>query len=80
MEHRTPMEHRNTGGSIRIPKNGETWEEQRNNGTTKKHQEVLPIQNDAMDTHPVKRHFPCNKSAQEIEKKNIYTSVVIFWI
>ena len=29
--------------------------------------------------NPVRRQFPCNKSAQENEKQNNYTSVVIFW-
>ena len=36
------MEQRNTGGIIGIPRSGGTGEEQRNNGTAKQHQEILP--------------------------------------
>ena len=28
--------------------------------------------------NPIRRQFPCNKSAQENEKQNSYLSVVIF--
>ena len=28
--------------------------------------------------NPIRRQFPCNKSAQENEKQNNYLSVVIF--
>ena len=50
-EHGTPAEHRktgetqpNTGVTIGIPQNSGTWQEQRNNVTTKQHQKKLPIQ------------------------------------
>ena len=39
-------EQQNTGRTIGIPENSGTCEEQRNNVTTKQHQEILPIQND----------------------------------
>ena len=39
-------ERRKTDGAIEIPQNSGTGEYQRNNGTTKQHQEILPIQND----------------------------------
>ena len=42
---RTPEHSQNTGKTIGIPRNSETWEEQQNNGTTEQHQEILPIQN-----------------------------------
>ena len=49
-EHRqntgTMAEQQNTGRTIGIPENSGTCEEQRNNVTTKQHQEILPIQND----------------------------------
>ena len=49
-EHRTPEHWQNiqpnTGRSIGIPQNSGTCEEQRNNVTTKQHQEILPIQTD----------------------------------
>ena len=49
-EHRqntgTLAEQRNTGRRIGIPWNSATCEEQRNNVTTKQHQEILPIQKD----------------------------------
>ena len=44
VEHRTPVEQRNTGGTIEIPRNSKTGEHQLNNGT-KQHEEMLPIQN-----------------------------------
>ena len=48
-EHRqntgTMAEQQNTGRTIGIPENSGTCEEQRNNVTTKQHQEILPIQN-----------------------------------
>ena len=39
-------EQRKTDGTVEIPQNSGTGEYQRNNGTTKQHQEILPIQND----------------------------------
>ena len=40
----TLEEQQNTGRTIGIPRNSGTCEEQRNNVTTKQHQEMLPIQ------------------------------------
>ena len=103
-EHRqntgTMAEQQNTGRTIGIPENSGTCEEQRNNVTTKQHQEILPIQNDDIlsrwhnkiqnkkvtlakrifmeKLNPVRRQFPCNKSAQENQKQNTYASAVIF--
>ena len=38
----TLAEQRNTGGTIGIPRNSGTWEEQQNNGTVRQHhQEIL---------------------------------------
>ena len=59
-EHGAPVKHRNTSGTpehwrniqpntgrtIGISRNSGTWEEQRNDVTTKQHQEILPIPND----------------------------------
>ena len=42
----TLAEQRNTDRTIGIPRNSGRCEEQRNNVTTKEHQEILPIQND----------------------------------
>ena len=42
----TLEEQQNTGRTIGIPRNSGTCEEQRNNVTTKQHQEILPIQTD----------------------------------
>ena len=50
-----------SGKSFGIPWNSGTWEEQRNNVTTKQHQEILPLWNEEILNR-------CNKSAQENEK------------
>ena len=85
-EHGTPAEHRindgiltehqNSGGTIQISQKSGTIEHQHSNGTTKQHQEELPIQNDKilcrqdffLKCNLVRRQFPCNKFARENEK------------